>query len=115
MTGKPKRAVITHLHSDHTVGLPDVIFTSWVMERTKPFALYGPPGIERMVTSIAEAWTEDIQIRTTGAERNSPDGWRVNVTEVIRTSALAIRRRSELLGPLAEPGRLRAARGAMVY
>ena len=78
----PHALFITHLHSDHTVGLPDVIFTSWVMERTKPFALYGPPGIERMVTNLAEAWAEDIRIRTHGAERNSADGWRVNVTEI---------------------------------
>ena len=32
--------------------------------------------------------------------------WRVDVDEVIRTSALAIRRRSELLGPLAEHDRI---------
>ncbi|MEI6814178.1 MAG: MBL fold metallo-hydrolase, partial [bacterium] len=39
---------VTHLHSDHTLGLPDLIFTSWVMGRQKPMALYGPHGLRAM-------------------------------------------------------------------
>ena len=78
----PHPLFVTHLHSDHTVGLPDLIFTSWVMERTKPFAVYGPPGIDHMVSRLAEAYREDIQIRSFGLERNSVDGWRVNVHEI---------------------------------
>src|ERR1700730_12262997 len=35
-------AFLTHLHSDHTLGLPDLIFTPWISERTKPLRLlYG--------------------------------------------------------------------------
>jgi len=78
----PHALFVTHLHSDHTVGLPDVIFTSWVMEREKPFAIHGPPGIAAMVNKLAEAWAEDIRIRTFGLERNSLNGWRVDVKEV---------------------------------
>ncbi|MEX2178329.1 MAG: MBL fold metallo-hydrolase [Gemmatimonadaceae bacterium] len=78
----PHALFVSHLHSDHTVGLPDLIFTSWVMERTQPFAVYGPAGIAHMVDRLAEAWTQDIRIRSYGAERNSLNGWRVNVKEI---------------------------------
>jgi ribonuclease BN (tRNA processing enzyme) len=33
---------ITHLHSDHTVGYPDLIFTTWVQGRRRPLKVYGP-------------------------------------------------------------------------
>jgi len=33
---KLKTAFVTHLHSDHTVGYPDFIFTPWVVGRTGP-------------------------------------------------------------------------------
>src|SRR2546425_5226630 len=38
---------ITHLHSDHTLGYPDLIFTSWVMGRKQPLAAYGPHGLRK--------------------------------------------------------------------
>jgi len=78
----PYALFITHLHSDHTVGLPDLIFTSWVMERHRPFGVYGPPGIKRMVDKLGEAYSEDIDIRTHGLEHNVENGWRVAVHEV---------------------------------
>jgi len=67
---KLKTAFITHLHSDHTVGYPDFIFTPWVRGRTGPVQVYGPSGIKAMTDHIIEAWKEDIQIRTEGLERN---------------------------------------------
>lgn len=39
---------LTHLHSDHTVGLPDVMLTAWTLERTVPLEVYGPPGTRAM-------------------------------------------------------------------
>ena len=42
-----KKAFLTHLHSDHTVGLPDLILTPWVMGRDEPLELYGPEGIKK--------------------------------------------------------------------
>ena len=40
-----KRAFLTHLHSDHTTGYPDLILTPWVMGRDEPLEVYGPEGI----------------------------------------------------------------------
>lgn len=37
-----KLVFLTHLHSDHTLGLADLIFTPWVLERTAPLEVYGP-------------------------------------------------------------------------
>src|SRR3989338_9121481 len=50
---KLERVFITHLHSDHTLGLPDLIYTPWVCgPRIKPIKIYGPHGIRRMVKNI---------------------------------------------------------------
>ena len=47
-----KIAFATHLHSDHTAGLPDLILTPWTLERTAPLELYGPKGIAAMANHI---------------------------------------------------------------
>jgi ribonuclease BN (tRNA processing enzyme) len=74
-------AFITHLHSDHTLGLPDLILTSWVMGRSAPLRLHGPPGLQRMADHIIATWAEDTAVRVTGLERNRPGGYRVDVRE----------------------------------
>ena len=73
---------LTHLHSDHTAGYPDLILTPWVMGRQVPLEVYGPKGLKNMTEHILSAYQEDIAIRTTGMEHGSPDGWRVNVHEI---------------------------------
>ena len=73
---------ITHLHSDHTLGLPDLIFTSWVMGRRRPLQLFGPRGLRAMADHIVAAWSEDIAIRTDGLEHETPGGYRVAVHEI---------------------------------
>jgi ribonuclease BN (tRNA processing enzyme) len=73
---------ITHLHSDHVLGLADLIFTSWVTGRSRPFPLYGPHGLGQMVEHLYAAFQEDIQIRTEGLEHESRDGYRVTVREI---------------------------------
>jgi len=73
---------ITHLHSDHTLGLPDLIFTSWVMGRRRPLQMYGPHGLRAMADHIVAAWSEDIAIRTDGLEHETPGGYRVAVHEI---------------------------------
>lgn len=75
-------AFLTHLHSDHTLGLPDLIFTPWVMHRVEPLTLYGPSGTQAMVNNLEKAWAEDIEIRTEGLEHNTTTGHQVVVHEI---------------------------------
>ncbi len=73
---------LTHLHSDHTAGYPDLIFTPWVLGRDKPLKVFGPPGIELMTTNILEAYQEDINERINGLEPINQVGYKVEVEEI---------------------------------
>ena len=73
---------LTHLHSDHTVGLPDLFLTPWVLERDAPLQLYGPPGSQRMVDHLIAAYDEDIRVRLDGLEPANEYGYRVDVSEI---------------------------------
>ena len=79
---KLRRLFITHLHSDHTVGLPDFIFTPAVLERDAPLEIYGPPGTKRMTDLILKAFAEDIAIRLKGLEPAKPRGYEVQTQDV---------------------------------
>lgn len=74
---------LTHLHSDHTVGLPDVILSAWTLERPVPLELYGPPGTRAMVEHLLAAYSADIRNRVDGLEPANDSGWRVNVHEIV--------------------------------
>lgn len=74
------RLFFTHLHSDHTLGYPDVMLTPWVVGRRVPLEVYGPKGTANMTERIRQAWTDDIAIRTEGFEHLSP--LQVNVHEI---------------------------------
>ena len=79
---KLRRLFITHLHSDHTIGLPDFIFTPAVLERDAPLEIYGPPGTKRMTDLILKAFAEDIAIRLKGLEPAKPRGYEVQTQDV---------------------------------
>lgn len=74
-------AFITHLHSDHVFGLSDLIFTSWLLGRTRPFPVYGPHGLAKMTEHLYAAFSEDIRVRTEGLEHESREGYRIDVRE----------------------------------
>lgn len=73
---------LTHLHSDHTVGLPDLILTPWVLERDVPLEVYGPPGTKAMVDHLLAAYSADIRNRLDGLEPANENGYKVNVHEI---------------------------------
>lgn len=74
-------AYLTHLHSDHTLGLADVMLTSWVMGRRAPFPLVGPPGTRTMMDHLMAAYAADIDVRLHGGEHGQPAGPALTVRE----------------------------------
>lgn len=75
-------AFLTHLHSDHTLGLPDLMITPWIMGRKEPLELFGPPGTQAMVNHILEAYEADRKTRIEGLEHSNDTGWKVKVHEI---------------------------------
>lgn len=76
------RAFVTHLHSDHTVGYADLIFTPWVLGRAVPLQVYGPKGLRAMTRHLTAAYREDIKIRLNGLEPANSTGYRVEAHEI---------------------------------
>jgi ribonuclease BN (tRNA processing enzyme) len=76
----------THLHSDHTVGYPDLILTPWVLGRRVPLEVYGPAGIKAMTEHVMEAYRADFEARTRDRALYTvgafPEGHAVNAHEV---------------------------------
>jgi ribonuclease BN (tRNA processing enzyme) len=54
---------VTHLHSDHTVGYPDLMITPWVLGRKQPLEVYGPKGLVDMTKHITAAYRVDSDVR----------------------------------------------------
>ena len=77
-----RHVFLTHLHSDHTLGLPDLLLTPWVLERTAPLAVYGPRGTRDMVRRIQQAWQVDIERRQDGWQPQNHTGWRAITRDV---------------------------------
>jgi ribonuclease Z len=79
------RAVfLTHLHSDHTAGLPDLFDTSWQFGRkTTPLELYGPPGTKRLANSMLQFFAEDIHLRRDLLEKHPAAGATIR-THIVR-------------------------------
>lgn len=89
------RIFITHLHSDHTMGLADAIFTPWIQGRRQPVDIYGPPGLAHFVSSTLDAYTEDINERINSAGGPSREGWKavaheVNPGEVFKDARITV-------------------------
>src|SRR5262245_18880320 len=81
--GNIRTVFLTHLHSDHTTGYPDLIFTPWVMGRQEPLTVYGPKGIASMTEHVLKAWAVDIEGRTNGLNQHNRTGWNVIPHEIV--------------------------------
>ena len=75
-------AFLTHIHSDHSVGLSDLILTPWVMGRETELILFGPPGLKKMAEYITKAYEDDINYRLYGSQPANNKGYKTNVTEI---------------------------------
>jgi ribonuclease BN (tRNA processing enzyme) len=73
---------VTHLHSDHTIGYPDIILSPWVVGRKEPLEAFGPTGLDAMTQNLLAAYKEDIDLRIDGLEHGNSTGYHVNVHEI---------------------------------
>src|SRR5262245_50759213 len=78
-----KTVFLTHMHSDHTVGYPDLILTPWTMGRREPLAVYGPKGIKAMTEHVLKAWQIDTETRINGVDPKNSTGCKVNAHEIV--------------------------------
>jgi ribonuclease Z len=65
--GRIDALLLTHFHSDHTVGIPDLWLTGWLGSyfagRQKPFHVIGPTGTSELMRHLQAAYGRDIDIR----------------------------------------------------
>jgi ribonuclease Z len=86
--GTMQAVFLTHLHSDHTGGLPDLFNTWWQFGRkTRPLALYGPPGTRQLAKAMLDFFEEDIHIRRDLQEKHPAAGATIRTT-IVRDGAV---------------------------
>jgi len=73
------RLFVTHLHADHIVGLPDLMFTPWIHDRVDKIQAYGPAELLPMVDHLRLAFSENIREHTTGHPVGSDVAYDVDV------------------------------------
>ena len=79
---KIEHAFLTHIHSDHTTGLSDLLLTPWIMGRENKLNLFGPPGLKNMALSILDAYKDDIDYRVNGTQPANTTGYKFKFTEL---------------------------------
>ena len=77
-----EHAFLTHIHSDHSGGLADLVLSPWVMGRDTELKLFGPKGLKDMVSNITEAYKLDIDYRLYGTQPANKKGFVSIVKEI---------------------------------
>lgn len=73
---------LTHLHSDHVVGLPDLWLTGWLVSgRSTPLAVFGPAGTSQLIGYLQKAFAFDIKIRV-GDDKKFEQGSHLAAREI---------------------------------
>lgn len=76
--------LLTHFHSDHTSGVPDVWLTGWLESyfgrRRTPYRVIGPTGARALIENLERAYALDIKIRIAD-EKLPVSGIATDVTE----------------------------------
>ena len=80
--GEINKVFLTHMHSDHILGLPDLLMTGWIYQRKKPLTVFGPTGTMKFIKNIKNAFVEDIAIRTVAPENHNLDGLETKIFEI---------------------------------
>jgi ribonuclease Z len=84
--GEVHALFLTHLHSDHTVGIPDLWLTGWLPTpfggRKTPLEVWGPTGTADMMSALATAYQWDIRVRGEG-EHLPAEGIKVLAHDIV--------------------------------
>ena len=72
----------THLHSDHTVDLFQLIISSWHQGRDRPHLIYGPKGTKRYVNGLLKLWKPEFEQRIAHERRTSTAALSADVIEI---------------------------------
>jgi ribonuclease Z len=89
---------LTHLHSDHVVGLPDLWLTNWLFTginaltdhaapRPAPLRIYGPKGTAELASHLEQAFAFDVGMRISD-DGIGKEGGRMAVTEITREGVI---------------------------
>jgi len=73
---------LTHLHSDHIVGIPDFWLTGWFLGRNKPLPIWGPQGTSNMAKHLVQAFAFDIHIRESAPDPVPGKGVEIDAKEI---------------------------------
>lgn len=63
---------VTHHHSDHNLEVGTLLYNAWVNSATREIGVFGPEGIERLVSASFEANALDIETRIADEGRSDP-------------------------------------------
>ena len=89
--GRIDALLLTHFHSDHTSGVPDLWLTGWLQgpfaTRATPFHVTGPTGARALMANLEKAYAADIKIRVAD-EKLPPEGVAVVVDEFDRDGVI---------------------------
>jgi ribonuclease Z len=81
---------LTHLHSDHTVGLPDLWLTAYARGRAEPIPLFGPEGTVAMARHLEAAYSADVGSRAGAASAAGLDAHDIGENVVYQTDELSV-------------------------
>lgn len=77
-----KYLFLTHLHEDHTVGIPSWILNPYKFGNRTNKEIYGPQGTGAMIDNILSAWTIDLHEMWEGSLHASRDGSKANTHDL---------------------------------
>jgi ribonuclease Z len=73
---------LTHLHSDHVVGIPDLWLSGWFLGRSKSLRIWGPQGTLSMAEHLVQAFAFDIRIRQAPPDPLPANGVEIDAKEI---------------------------------
>jgi ribonuclease Z len=73
---------LTHLHSDHVVGIPDLWLSGWFLGRSTPLRIWGPPGTRSMAKHLLQAFAFDVHIRQAAPDPLPAKGVEIDAKEI---------------------------------